>query len=42
MYGNKVMGIMNGILDIHGKVRNVTFDFLSTSASVGDTTITLM
>lgn len=41
MYGNKVIGVMNGVFDMHGKVRNVTFDFLSTSVAAGATEIVL-
>jgi hypothetical protein len=41
MYGNKVIGINRGIFDMHGKVRNVTFDFLSTSVAAGVSQIVL-
>lgn len=38
MYGNKLIGVMNGKLDIHGTPRNVTWTYLSQSVNVGDTT----
>jgi len=42
MFGNKGIGIMNGIFDMHGKVRDHTFTLLNTTADVGATSVELM
>jgi len=42
MYGNKVLGVMNGVIDIHGKPRSKTFTLLANSANAGDSLITVM
>lgn len=41
IYGNKVIGVRNGILDMHGIPRTPTWTELETTASPGATTITL-
>lgn len=40
-YGNKVIGVRYGTLDIHGVPRQPTWTHLETTVSPGDTTITL-
>ena len=40
-FGNKVLGCHECTLDIHGKPRNPTWTLLTTTANVGDTTITV-
>lgn len=41
IYGNKVIAVRNGILDMHGVTRSPTWTSLDTTASIGDTSITL-
>jgi hypothetical protein len=41
IYGNKVIGVSFGTLDLHGVARNPTWTELSQTASPGDTSITL-
>lgn len=36
-FGNKVLGVHHGVLDMHGKVRDHTFTLLSTTAAAGAT-----
>ena len=38
-FGNKVIAMMEGILDIHGKPRSHTWTMLESTANVGDTSI---
>jgi hypothetical protein len=40
-FGNKVIAVMQGTLDMHGVPRNPTWTELATTADVGSTTITL-
>ena len=42
IYGNKVIAVRNGILDMHGVPRNPTWTSLSTTANINDATITLI
>ena len=42
IYGNKVIGVRNGILDLHGVPRTPTWTELSTTANPGDINITLL
>ncbi len=42
IFGNKVIAMYNGLLDIHGIPRNPTWTSLETTANIGDTKITLM
>lgn len=42
IYGNKVIGVRFGTLDMHGITRDVVWTRLAETASVGDTSITLM
>lgn len=41
IYGNKVMGVRFGVLDMHGVKRNITWTRLATTAHAGDQSITL-
>ena len=41
MYGNKVIGVRDGILDMHGVARYPTWTMLNKTADVGATQITL-
>jgi hypothetical protein len=41
MFGNKGIGVMNGVFDMHGKVRDKTFSILASTVDVGATSITL-
>ena len=41
VYGAKTLAVRNGILDLHGKVVNVTWTRLDVTANPGDTVITL-
>ena len=41
MYGNKMMAVHQGVLDIHGVKRNPTFTLLSETANIGAKTIKL-
>jgi hypothetical protein len=41
IYGNKVIGVMNGALEMHGIPRNPTWTELYTTVNPGDTSITL-
>jgi len=41
IYGNKVIGVRYGTLDMHGPVRSPTWTMLETTAVAGSTTITL-
>lgn len=41
-YGNKVIAVRFGILDMHGVKRNVTWTRLAFTAHIGDTEITLL
>lgn len=41
MFGNKVLGVRYGILDIHGVPRRPYWTTLSKSALIDDTTITI-
>lgn len=41
-YGNKVIGVRNGILDLHGVERDVTWTQLSQTITVGDDEVYLM
>jgi hypothetical protein len=42
IYGNKVLGVRFGILDMHGVTRNITWTRLAETALAGDSSITLM
>jgi len=42
IFGNKVIGVNYGTLDMHGVERPITWTELSTTADVGATSITLM
>jgi len=42
MYGNKVIAVRNGVLDMHGVPRTPTWTSLGATANPGDTTITLI
>ena len=42
MFGNKVLAVYEGELDIHGVKRDVTWTLLSRTANAGDTTISLL
>ena len=41
-YGNKVIAVRFGILDMHGIKRDVTWTRLAFTAHIGDTEITLL
>jgi len=41
IYGNKVIGVRHGELDIHGPIREPTWTVLETTAEANSTTITL-
>jgi len=41
IYGNKVIGVRNGVLDMHGVKRNPTWTVISKSTEVGDNKLTL-
>ena len=41
MYGNKVIGVMNSKIDIHGTKRDVTWTYLKSTIKPGDTTFSL-
>jgi len=41
IYGNKCIGLRNGVLDMHGIKKAVTWTVLDETAEVGDTRITL-
>lgn len=41
IYGNKVIAVREGILDMHGVVRTPTWTELHETANIGDTSITL-
>jgi len=41
-YGNKVIAVREGELDIHGADRSVTWTVLTVTANIGDTTITVL
>lgn len=41
MFGNKFLVVINGLMDINGKVRTPTWTTLSTTANVNSTSITL-
>ena len=40
-FGNKVIGVSDGILDMHGSVRQPAWTVLETTAEAGDSQITL-
>ena len=40
-FGNKCIGVMNGVLDMHGVPRNPSWTELLTTAPIGSTSITL-
>lgn len=42
MWGNKVIGVMNSRIEIHGKKRNCPWTYIASSINKGDTTFTLM
>lgn len=42
IFGNKVIGVYNGIIDIHGVPRTPTWTDLDTTANIGSTKITLI
>ena len=42
IFGNKVVAIMNGVLEMHGVPRNPTWTELSTTSLVGSSQITLI
>lgn len=42
IFGNKVIAMYNGVLDLHGVPRNPTWTMLETTSDVGATTLTLM
>ena len=42
IYGNKVIGVRNGILDMHGIARNPVWTSLDSTAQIGDTSITII
>jgi hypothetical protein len=42
IYGNKVLGVRFGILDMHGVTRDITWTRLAETAQFGDLSITLM
>ena len=41
IYGNKVIGVRHGVLDMHGVKREPTWTVMETTAQKGSTTITL-
>ena len=41
IYGNKVLAVRNGILDMHGVPRNPVWTFLDSTAGPGSTKITM-
>jgi hypothetical protein len=41
IYGNKVIGVRFGLLEMHGIPRNITWTRLAQTAKPGDTSITL-
>jgi hypothetical protein len=41
LFGNKCIGLTNGILDMHGPVRTPTWTVLSETSAINATTITL-
>ena len=41
IFGNKVLAVNGGVLDLHGKVVTPTWTELEFTANVGDTSITL-
>jgi len=42
IYGNKVIGVRFGLLEMHGIPRNITWTRLAETAKAGDTSITLL
>ena len=42
IFGNKVIAVSNGIIDLHGIPRTPTWTSLKTSAAAGDSQITLL
>lgn len=42
IFGNKVIAMYNGVLDMHGVTRNPTWTMLDTTSDVNSTTITLI
>jgi len=42
IFGNKVIAMYNGVLDLHGIPRNPTWTSLEKTANIGDSSITLM
>lgn len=42
VFGNKVIAVMGGLLEIHGVPRTPTWTMLSQTANIGDTSITLI
>jgi hypothetical protein len=42
IYGNKVIGVRFGIIDMHGITRDITWTRLSQTAHAGDVSITLI
>lgn len=42
MYGNKVLAVRHGVLEMHGVPRTPTWTSLASTASPGDTTVTLI
>jgi len=41
IYGNKVIGVRKGVLDMHGEVRSPTWTQMETTSEAGSSTITL-
>ena len=42
LFGNKVIAVYNGILDLHGEKRTSTWTDLDSTANIGEKTITLI
>lgn len=42
IFGNKVLAMYNGVLDLHGEPRNPTWTELDVTADIGSTTITMI
>jgi G8 domain/IPT/TIG domain len=42
IFGNKVIAMLNGVLDIHGVPRNPTWTMLDSTSEAGSTTLTMM
>jgi G8 domain len=42
IFGNKVIAMYNGVLDLHGVPRNPTWTMLDTTSDIGSTTLTLV